>query len=256
MLSKTILGTIILLSTALCQLDAFSQVEISEFCFEVENPSNASSIQILDADDNPYLSQTVGNMTFTIEYREEVSDPWVTAGTAEYLMETDAGGFLQDNGTLFCSDFGGLTIPDVSQIQISMNVNAGEWQATGLEPWRLDNVTLLNGSDTLLAWDYETNANASFVDPLISSNGGLGDAWGGDLTSPVVTGGAYEFVFPEGGGGGGGFVYDVATIPEPNSLLFLGVVGVACLGRRRQKNQAHKKRKSRAVPRAIRPLRG
>ena len=74
---------------------------------------------------------------------------------------------------------------------------------------------------------------SSSVDPLISSNGGLGDAWGGDLTSPTVSGGAYEFTFPEGGGGGGGFVYDVASVPEPNSLIFLGLASLACLARRR-----------------------
>ena len=80
-----------------------------------------------------------------------------------------------------------------------MNVNAAEWNADGLEPWSLDNVTLFNGSDPLLAWDYTTDGNATYVDPLISSNGGLGDAWSGDLTSPAVTGGVLEFEFPEGG---------------------------------------------------------
>jgi len=114
-----------------------------------------------------------------------------------------------------------------------MNVSAAEWNASGLGPWSLDNVTLLNGSAPLLTWDYETDANASYVHPAISSMGGLGDPWGGDLISPTLSGGAYEFTFPEGGGGGGGHVYDVASVPEPNSLIFLGLACLACLGRRR-----------------------
>ena len=230
--TATRLVAILVLSTCMIGPEAFAQLEMTDFCFEIENPSNASSIQILDADDNPYLNLTVGTLDFTVEFREDVSDPWTTAGIAQYQMETDGSGYLQNNSGVICADFGGL-ISDVSQIQISMTVNAAEWNAAGLEPWSLDNVTLLNGSDPLLEWDYTTDGNATYVDPLISSNGGLGDAWSGDLTSPAVTGGVLEFEFPEGGGGGGGFVFDVAAVPEPNSVVFLGCLSLVCLRRRR-----------------------
>ena len=110
---------------------------MSDFCFEIENPSNASSIQILDPDGNPSVNRVIGIMNFMIEFRQDVADPWSTAGNVAFNMETDAGGFLLDNDGLYCADFGG-TITDVSQIRLSIDVNAGEWNAAGLEAWSLD----------------------------------------------------------------------------------------------------------------------
>ncbi len=212
--------------------EASAQTAITDLCFQLGIPSNAVSTVLSGPDDNPLINETVGNMSFTVEYKENVADPWALAGTAEYQMQTDANGFLVDTGGMICADFGG-TIPNVSQIRIGMNVNAGEWQAPGLNPWTLDNVALSNGSTNLLLWDYASDANASFVDPQITSNGGLGDAWSGDLTSPSVTGGVLEFTFPEGGGGGGSFIYDVAAVPEPNVAIFILISALGCLGRRR-----------------------
>ena len=124
---------------------------VTEFCFEMANPMNASSVQLLDADDNPILNQTVGTMSFTVEYRADPTDSWSTAGSVEYLMETDGAGFLVDTGGVYCTDF--PPISDPAQIQISMNVNAAEWQASGLDPWSLDNVTLSSDTGPLIVWD-------------------------------------------------------------------------------------------------------
>ena len=224
--------TIFALSVLTLQPKALADVTITQFCFDLLNPANSDSVQILNADDDPYINQEIGSMSFTIDYRENATDPWINVGSVDYLMVTDASGFLVDNGGTHTADFGG-PISNAGQIQISMSVNAQEWQASGLDPWALDNVVLKNGTDQVIAWDYSTDANASFFDPAISSAGGLGDAWGGDLTSATVTGGVYEFTFPEGGGGGGGFIYDVTAVPEPGNMVFLGLASLTCLRRRR-----------------------
>lgn len=232
MVNHTIRKRILFLCYLLFIAKTSAQTEIIDFCFDIGLPANASSIVLSDPDDNPYSSQTIGELTFQVRYKEVITDPWSIAGSVDYLMQVDANGFLVDPGGTLCADFGG-TIFNVSQIEISMSVNANEWQATGLDPWTLDNVVLSNGFSDLIVWDYDLDGNTSFVDPLITSNGGLGDTWSGDLTSPIVTGGALEFIFPEGGGGGSSFIYDVATVPEPNSLLLLSIGACAWWRRRR-----------------------
>lgn len=212
--------------------EASAQTIISNLCFDVAIPANSASNALLDADGDPYNNQTIGQLGFTVRYKEDAADPWSSAGSAEYLMEVDASGFLVDNGGTLCADFGAIS--NVSEIEISLAVNAGEWQSSGLGPWSLDNVVLVGGGGNLVAWDYEADANASFVDPMITSVGGLGDAWSGDFVSPEVTGGVLEFTFPEGGGGGGSFVYSVAAVPEPGAMFFLalGVCGLTTFRRR------------------------
>jgi len=209
-----------------------AQIDMTSLCFDLGIPTNGTSTLFLDADDNAQLNQTIGTLQYQVEYLDSSTGSFVPAGDVTYSLITDGSGFLIDNSDTYCADFGGV-IENVFEIRIGMTVNAGEWQAAGVGPWTLDNVTLLNGSDPLIAWDYATDANASFVDPLITSSGGLDDAWSGDLISPVVTNGALEFTFPEGGGGGGGFIYNVATIPEPSSLFLFAVAGLGCLMRRR-----------------------
>lgn len=228
------LGAIFVLLSFLIQLECSAQTAVSELCFEIAAPMNVGSVQIFDADGNPYINQVIGSLGFTVQYRQNLGDPLTTAGSVEYLMESDGAGFLIDNSGQYCTDFG--VISDVSEIQISIFANAGEWQATGLDPWVLDNVTLFkNDTDMLLTWDYQLDANASEIDPLISSVGGLGDAWSGDFESSRVTGGALQFIFPNGGGGGSSYIYSVAAVavPEPNSFAVLCVASFACLIRRR-----------------------
>lgn len=230
---KVFVETGVVLCLLLFVAEASAQTMISNLCFDLGIPSNAASNVLLDADDNPYNNQTIGQLEFAVRYKEDPSDPWSDAGAAEYLMQTDASGILVDNGGTLCADFGG-PISNVSQFEIAMNVNAGEWQAPGLRPWTLDNLRLTGGSGNLIAWDYEVDANASYVDPLISSTGGFGDAWSGDLVAPSVTGGVLEFTFPEGGGGGGSHVYSVAAVPEPSSLFLLAPGTCGWLVRRRK----------------------
>jgi hypothetical protein len=227
------LGATFVLLTCLVQFECFAQTDMSNLCFDIATPANAGSVQVLDADDNPYIDEVIGNLTFEIQYRQNPGDPFTTAGSVDYLMESDGAGFLIDNSGQYCTDIG--VIPDVSEIQISMNVNAGEWQAAGLDPWALDNISLFkNNSDLLFTWDYEVDTNASQIDPLISSSGGFGDAWSGDFESSAINGGALEFIFPNGGGGGSAHIYSVAAVPEPNSLAVFSVLfGFTCLIRRR-----------------------
>lgn len=216
----------------LCCLSlANAQTDVTEFTFDIIFPALATTTRILDGDDDPIVNSTPGSIDFTISYAPSPGGTLITAGSASFELTTDGSGFLSVPSGSYTS--GALGIVGAFEIEIAVNNDNTEWfWETPVDFFQIDNVTLLNGAQTLVQWDYSSDDFASTIDPIIMPRGIFTDL--PELGGGPVSDGTKELEVFSGGGGTGNIIFDVAAVPEPSSSILAGLLLALGVLRRRR----------------------